>query len=458
MTGVFGIDIFEKNNMIKFSFFKNRMTEVQSANPEQFPLLSEGVEKVIEEGAALRLPVLTSWILRNIPRPRLVVTDEKKIFFEEEELLEVMPRILDDADHVFFAWPESVNQLKTSHDGIKGREDDYLRFALAEQRKKYEQLLKTLPSGNLEKQLRNISRRIEETEKSLQALLDKLTPENIEKRIYEERDRQSKQETRKKQSYRKPRTLLTEIQEVVDKIFWQQSVKKIGEQMLKKWRTEAETLMKKLERLQDQQSTLEQEIEKQKTIQDILGQTRTRLQALKIPDTAETKPKNPKLTQPRYPDTGSNGSGRKRKHRNESPENGVSKNGTNGASEKDAMTPLGKPDSVALDVKKITEAIAGQEKIRILVGPNHNRRFEKNWKKVLEQLGFSGTIEIVFYENLARTSDYKSVVLVPKGMNTHHNKGWRKNLEHIVIIHIHETLILNYLNAPNPPQAPVLHV
>lgn len=108
-------------------------------------------------------------------------------------------------------------------------------------------------------------------------------------------------------------------------------------------------------------------------------------------------------------------------------------------------------DNLEITKAKLSQLIeaarASGNKLKILVPPEGRLRvrFEQQWNGVLSKMGFDGSVEFVVYEDLKRTTDTKTPLIVFKGMNTHGNLWNRARFESVSVIDMTPLLIMNSL-------------
>lgn len=88
----------------------------------------------------------------------------------------------------------------------------------------------------------------------------------------------------------------------------------------------------------------------------------------------------------------------------------------------------------------------GNGKIRILETGRFTGKFTPEWEGIFAALGFRGNLVCVTYENLDTTADYGTPLVVPRLLNTHHNKWDITVFTHVVVTEVGKPLqLLRYI-------------
>lgn len=426
------------------------MSGIENVDSQTFPLLSTVLQEVVKNGENSHLCVVQQWIKRHI-------TDLMgQGFFEEEEVLAITSEMLDDAKRVLLIEPASVSQLREAYQKIEGREDEYLKFALTQQREKYRKLLAGFSESNLEKKLKNVLRNLEKKARNIQEMEEEVISiqngEYLGKYVVD-LARSAEQILQKKSSRKSSKGLeqiieeLRMMREELETRDTSTILDVFGNDAKIEWKVKIEKATQEVKILRELQSWLERRIQDKKTIHNILAQTRTRLEELGITQTPQPitplPPPKPITQTP---------SGKKKKHRRG---NGEKNPYTNG--KKDPLGEKGekektKKEKLDISISQLKKAIncarETNNQIRLLSSSQNGANHLETWKKIFKILGFTESIKTTTYQNLGNTPDTTTAVVVPLGMSTHTNIGkWRVKQKNSFIMLAHDRHILARLES-----------
>lgn len=373
---------------------------------ETLPLLSDELLKVATAAEKSGAPVLKVWVGRNI-NPG----DLQQGSFDEEALLGTVESMLADTRNFAFE-PEAVTSLRQKFEAATARRDEYLSFALKQQRARLENLLKNPDLRDIEKKQQDLQRYLKKAEAELAAIND------------------PKELARVDAAFKMRVARLKSQNLTIGKLFTE--IWKLEEDIREKRMARWEKCSRAIEEFQAQLTIVEQRSLLKTRLLAVLEKTKQRLDQL--PPDQQPKPnertKNPLPT-----------ASARQKEGQHTPK---IKNGRKKSEQEDkAAAPISEPPRNEVSNEKISDirrlrnvvetARKTSNKIRVLIPTDHASRYEAGWQGVFRALGFTGDLEFGDYQRLARTSDFVSPVVVPKKMNTH-TELWDKSAFSCVMV------------------------
>lgn len=329
-------------------------------------------------------------------------------FFDERvaaDVAEYLMRRLNMFGHL----PKLAIKLETHFRDAKAGGDDYWQFALKSQQNRLKGTIKGISElTELEKKLKNVRRGIERASETLAIESDPITHlASFARKIM------TRVRTPDESAHGVVSKLVADVQVKVAKAY------------------------EKVLNLEDEEKDLADKIALRQFVDQIMAETReallsvgkkNKVVAKKIPISpsediiAENLSKKRKTTQPV-----------------------AEKDAAKKEEEKDKF------DNLEITKAKLTQLIEAARtsgnKLKILVPPEGRLRirFEQQWNGVLSKMGFDGSVEFVVYEDLKRTTDTQTPLIVFKGMNTHGNLWNRAKFENVSVIDMAPLLIINSL-------------
>lgn len=419
----------------------------EQSDVKSFVLLSAALREVYAQMRAAQSPVFRLWYHRNAGE----FSWETGIY-DELEIFDAVSSLLSDTE-VFFTLPDCVRHLSEAHKAACADRTAYLRCALALQKKRLARIENGFSRGDCEKRRRNIERGIERVQR---AAGEKIAPaiERLMRDTVEEMVRGKRQIAGRIEETRDGKTYL-----IVGKDIFEGAA-----------RQEAERLHANLGVLEERKTTLQSELETllaqsrmQKEISAIQERTEAALRELGVlaahataaaaqsarapaaqseSSAANAAPNNAHANG----ETSSASIARGRKHpKNGEGEQTRDRGHDSGREEESSREHADEKDAAIQQLREaISRAASSTNKIRILSSQKTavRRRFFPAWQELFMALGFRGTIECVRYEDLNRSKDLTSVVIVPRSMNTHSTIWNRRRYAGVVVLNYSNSLHL----------------
>lgn len=379
--------------------------ETRIENQQRFNLLSSDlaeISRALNSRWAEEQPLFRAWV--GPMDLSMFETD----FFDERvaaDVAEYLMRRLNMFGHL----PKLAIKLETHFRDAKAGGDDYWQFALKSQQNRLKGTIKGISElTELEKKLKNVRRGIERASETLAIESDPITHlASFARKIM------TRVRTPDESAHGVVSKLVADVQVKVAKAY------------------------EKVLNLEDEEKDLADKIALRQFVDQIMAETReallsvgkkNKVVAKKIPISpsediiAENLSKKRKTTQPV-----------------------AEKDAAKKEEEKDKF------DNLEITKAKLTQLIEAARtsgnKLKILVPPEGRLRirFEQQWNGVLSKMGFDGSVEFVVYEDLKRTTDTQTPLIVFKGMNTHGNLWNRAKFENVSVIDMAPLLIINSL-------------
>lgn len=414
-----------------------------------YELLSEKLKGVFEEARDPENRILNRWVAGDPRNPGMERTLANGLF-DEEAIIETVRAMLEEALCVFLVFPSSLLALDKTHKEAVRAGNDYLRYALTEQRERLRGILKKIgiaddgPSSlaGREKQLRNFVRGIKRLIQQIRHLKIK-EKDDIDECILKPAGSVILKRAERRLKSVSKKTPSGKIDAVIHEIVLDECVQEVN-----KWQTQIIELIEEvLDRIEDYDE-LEQIFMAGRRVDAILNRTKRRLQELGATNGEQQQTTAP-LTQ--YAPAGAPKPPKRKTLRE------------NGGADEDQQQDeeIAKPfDFLEISIEKLRfliAAVGSTNQIRILV-PCVNGKMEiaetfmRQWEYLLRKLGFVGQVTAVSYQDLAKTADVQTPILVPRRMNTHSNIGWKKDrFPNLAVIDVDRPkLLANHLNETPP--------
>lgn len=334
-------------------------------------------------------------------------------FFDERVAFDVAEYLMRRLS-VFGHLPIPAMKLEAHYKEAKAGGDDYWRFALKTQQDRLSGIVKGVPPLNdLDKQLRNVRRGIERASETLAVESDTGNQLRVFAMRLSNRMRKPGGLPATESPHEVVSSFVEEMEARVDKIY------------------------DKILNLEDEADNLDYQIRLRRFVDEIVEATREALlnveRKVQSVRTAPISKPTQEIVE------------RETIKKRRSLDSGSVKKAEPKAEIKEKF------DNLEITKSKIAQVIEvanrSGNRLRILI-PNEGKlraSFEPKWKGVLEKMGFYGSAEFVIYDELKRTNDSETPLIVFRGMNTHGNLWDRKKFNNVVVVDMAPVLIMNSL-------------